>query len=171
MTVDYTKTASEIIRNFLWSELKTYNLLNPNDYIADGFDIPLVPIIPAQQVPEFNNLIGDNPYIVYDVQVDSYEPDQWWTCQENIMFSIISTDYMKIVSITNAIIDIFRRMDDSAKTINTWQQYPLLFKFYNFSINSASYPTPFTEEGGRQIGQIEVVYRYSRDLDANGRFV
>jgi hypothetical protein len=168
---DYSKTSSAVVRNYLWDQLKSYNLLNADDYIADGFDVPLIPIIPAQQVPEFNNLIGDKPYIVYDVEVNAYEPDQWWTCQENIMFSIISTDYMKIVSITNAIIDIFRRMDESAVDINNWQQHPLLFKFYNFSINFASYPAPFTEEGGRQIGQIEVVYRYSRDLSSNGRFL
>ena len=171
MTVDYTKLAISEIRNYLWTKLKEYNLLDPNDYIADGFDIPLVPIIPSQQVPEFNNLIGDKPYIVYDFSVEDYGDDQWWICQESALFSIVSTDYLLISAITNAMVDIFRRMDESARDLNTSIGASNLFKFHTFKLNMASAPAPFTEEGGRQIGQIEIMYKYSRNLDSNGRFL
>lgn len=171
MTVNYSKSASFEIRSFLWEKLKEYNLLDENDYIADGFTNPLIPIIPSQQVPEFNNLIGDKPYIVYDIAVENYEPDAWWVCQESMLFSIVSTDYLKIFSITNAMIDLFRRMDDSAKDLNIFLGVDDTFKFYNLTVNMASAPSPFEEEGGRQIGQIEIMYRYSRNLDSGGRFL
>ena len=171
MTVDYTKTAISEIRTYLWDLLKDYNLLDPNDYIADGFDTPLIPIIPSQQVPEFNNLVGDKPYIVYDFSIENYEPDQWWICQESALFSIVSRDYTKIVAITNAMVDIFRRMDESARDLNTVITASNLFRFYNFTVNMASAPAPFMEEGGRQIGQIEIMYKYSRNTNSGGRFI
>lgn len=166
---NYADSAVTKVRDFLWDNLVNDNILDVNDYIADGFKKPIIPIIPAQQAPETNNLIGNETYIVYDFDVSSYG-DQWWVCGETVLFSIISNEYGKIIEITNYMIDLFRRLDNVAKEINASLAPDSKFKFYYVSIQSATSPSPYTEEGGRQIGQVEIKYEYSR-LISNGRFL
>ncbi len=167
---DYTKTAVGEVRDFLWTNLKEDNILNKNDYIADGFIVPLIPIIPTQQVPEFNNLMSGKPYIVYDFEISQYTED-YWICEENIIFSIVSPDYGKIVQIMNYLVDLFRRMDDTAKNVNAGLADDSKFQFYYFYINNAVSPEAAEEEGGNQIGYIDVTYKYSRQIGSNGRFL
>ena len=90
MTVDYTKVAVYDVRSVLWSELQAANLLDPTDYYADGFIDPLIPIIPAQQIPEFNNLLPGKTYIVYDV-VQRNVGVGWWMSEETLTLDIVST--------------------------------------------------------------------------------
>lgn len=165
---NYADSAISKIRDFLWSNLVNDEILNPNDYIADGFLKPIVPIIPTQQVPELNNLIGNQTYIVYDFDISSYS-DQWWICEETALFSIISNDFSKIIEIINYMVDLFRRLDDVGKEINAALPNGTKFKFYYVSLDSATSPSPYMEEGGRQIGQVGIRYEYSRLL-TNGRF-
>lgn len=170
MTVNYTDTAQGRIRSFLWNELTTNKILNENDYIADGFDIPLIPIIPVQQIPEFNNLIGDKPYLVYTFDNVNYSDTMWWVCHERLAFSIISADYNKIIQISNFMVDLFRRMDESATDINNFQN-DSKFKFFMFAVTSITSPEPFEQEGGRQMASLELDFKYSRELDSNGRYL
>lgn len=170
MTVDYTSTAFGQIRNYTWDKLKTAGILDYNDYIADGFIEPLVPIIPVQQVPEFNNLVGNSPYIIYDYDTSSYS-DEWWICEETIKFYVVSNDFSKIIQISQFLIDVFRRMDTSASELNAWQGDSGNFKFYTFSLVNASSPAPQDEEGGRVMSEIQISYKYSRFLDSNGNFI
>jgi hypothetical protein len=166
---DYTKTAVGEVRAFLWENLKADNILNENEYIADGFIHPLVPIIPAQQVPEFNNLISGKPYIVYDFEVGAYDSD-YWICEENLILYIISTDYGKSVQILNYLIDLFRRMDDTARDVNSSLNSDT-FKFHYFYVNRMESPLPMEEEGGNQISTADISYKYSRRIGSNGRFL
>lgn len=168
---NYADTAFGTIRLFLWDKLKEAGILSANDYIADGFIIPLVPIIPVQQVPEFNSLVGDKPYIIYDYDINSYD-EQWWICEEKLVFTIVSSSFEKIVEITQFMVDLFRRMDESAKTLTEWQDLSTSkFKFFTFILSGAQSPTPYEEEGGRQMGEVSITYKYSRELDENNRFV
>lgn len=166
---DYKDTAFGAIRSFMWEKLQDYSILDSNDYIADGFIEPLIPIIPVQQVPEFNNLIGNSPYIVYSYDTMTYS-DEWWICEEVITFNVVSNEFSKIVEISQFLVDLFRRMDSTAVDINGWQASTSKFKFFTFTLNSASSPAPYSEEGGRVMSQIEISYKYSRVLDSNGRF-
>ena len=166
---DYKDTAFGAIRSFMWEALQTASILDPNDYIADGFIEPLVPIIPVQQVPEFNNLVGNSPYIIYSYDTMSYS-DEWWICEESITFNIVSNEFSKIIEISQFLIDLFRRMDSTAVDINAWQLSTSKFRFYTFSLANASSPVPYVEEGGRVMSQVEISYKYSRVLDSNGRF-
>ena len=169
MTVDYNDTAFGKIRSYTWAKLTEAGILSEYDYIADGFIEPLLPIIPVQQVPEFNNLVGDKPYIIYDYDLVSYS-DDWFVCQETISFTIVSSNFSKIIQISQLLIDLYRRMDESARDLNIWQGANTNFKFFTFTLKDASSPTPFEEEGGRQMSQINITYKYSRILDASGRF-
>jgi hypothetical protein len=170
MAVDYTDTALSKVRLYLWEKFQSAGLLTASDYVADGFINPLVPIIPVQQVPEFNNLIGNKSYLIYDYDTSSYS-DDWWVCEETVTFSVISSSFGEIVQMTQFMVDLFRRMDQTAKDINAWMGGNTNFKFFTFSLTSASSPTPYPEEGGRQMADIQITYRYSRILDSNGRFI
>ena len=167
---DYTKTAIAEIRDFMWDSLQTDGILNKNDYIADGFPIPLVPIIPSQQVPEFNNLMSGKPYIVYDFEINDYNAD-YWICEETLMLSINSHNYNKIVEIITYLVDLFRRMDDAAKDMNSFKAESSPFKYHYFYINNAQSPSAAEEEGGLYTGFLDISFKYSREIMSNGRFL
>lgn len=167
---DYTKNARSVLNAFLWQELKNNGILDENNYRPDGFIKSLVPIIPIQETPEFNNLLGNEPYIIYDYEVEGYG-DQWWICEEKMLYSIVSNSVSKISEITEFMIDLFRRVDNSGQDIQIFNPDSDKVKFYSISLNSASAPTPFEQEGGRMIGSVEIAYKYSRILNQYGRFL
>ena len=167
---DYKKTSISEIRDYLWNEIKDAGILNRDDYLADGFIIPLNPIIPAQEIPEFNNLIPGKTYIVYDYEINSYEPD-FWMCDENLILSIVCPDYNKSVEILNFLLDLFRRMDLTAKDMNLQLSSSSPFKFHYFYINNMQSPAPFEQEGGNQVSLIDISYKYSRLIGSDGRFL
>ena len=167
---DYTKTAVGEIRNFLWSEAQDSGVLDRNDYIADNFIIPLNPIIPAQEVPEFNNLMSGKTYVVYDFEVNAYDPD-FWICEENLILSVVCPSYNKSVEIINFLTDLFRRMDLTAKDLNGQLSETSPFKFHYFYINQVQSPAPVDEEGGNHISLVDISYKYSRLIGSDGRFI
>lgn len=166
---DYKENARGIINSFLWDQLKSANILSASDYRPDGFTKSLVPIIPSQELPEFNNLLPDSTYVVYDFEVEGYD-DEWWICEESILYSIISPSYSKILEVTEFMIDLFRRIDDSGYDIQMFNPKTNVVKFYSVSLSSANSPTPFETEGGRMIGSVQISYKYSRILNGQGRF-
>ena len=166
---DYTKNARTVINGFLWESLNEEEILFADDYRPDGFTKALVPIVPIQEIPEFNNLLTDKTYITYDYEVEGYG-DRWWICEERMLYTIISTNISKISEVTEFMIDLFRRLDDSGKDIQLYNPQDEKIKFYSIGLSSASAPAPFDQEGGRMSGSVEIFYKYSRILDGAGRF-
>jgi len=166
---DYTQNARTVLNSFLWSELQSEGILKSKNYRPDGSTKALVPIVPVQELPEFNNLISDQPYILYDYEVEGYG-DQWWICEERMLYSIVGTSISKISEITEFMIDLFRRLDDSGKDVQLSNSKDDILRFYSIGLQSATAPTPFESEGGRMIGTVEITYKYSRILDDSGRF-
>lgn len=170
MTVDYTKVAVYDVRSVLWSELQAANLLDPTDYYADGFIDPLIPIIPAQQIPEFNNLLPGKTYIVYDV-VQRNVGVGWWMSEETLTLDIVSTSAPQIQTMINFITDVFRRYDQSAREINLQISSTSPFKFHFFRLESADPVQAFASEGGFMNGLISITYAYTRELNSStGRY-
>ena len=118
---DYTQIAAYDIRDFMWAQLQAAGIFNANDYLADGFNIPMVPIIPAQQVPEFNNQLPGKPYITYNV-VQKHYGNQWWISEESFIMEIVSRNAKQIQTLTNFLIDLFRiiSLDWSRGFIGSW---------------------------------------------------
>jgi hypothetical protein len=166
---DYKKNARTAINGYLWQEITSSGILVPSDYNPDGFTNTLIPIIPSQQVPEFNNLLPNRTYLVYDYEVDGYS-DDWWVCHETMIYSIISPEYSKIVEVTEFIIDLFRRIDISGLEVQEYNQDKSILKFYSVSLESAASPAPSDLESGRASGTVEISYKYSRVVGNNGRF-
>jgi hypothetical protein len=168
MTI-YSNIASSQVRQYVWAKIKEAGLLDIQNYYADGFDDPLVPIIPSQQVPEFNNLLPGKTYMIYDYEVKPI-PVQWWMTEEGMSISVISQNYEKVNELTNFMQDLFRRYDESAKDVNDYLGGASAFIFHHLMVDSIFSPEPFSSEGDYQIGTISFSYSYSRKTQANGRF-
>jgi hypothetical protein len=166
---DYSQLAITDIRNYIWQKIQDAGLLDINDYYADGLSDPLIPIIPTQQVPEFNNLLPGRTYIVYDFEVKTI-PVQWWMTDEMLTLAIFSQNYDFINQISNLMNDLFRRYDESSKDINEYLAGDTLFMFHHTVVDRIFSPEPFKSEGDYQTGQIALSYSYSRKTEGNGRF-
>lgn len=168
MTV-YAKVASSQIRSYIWSKIAEAKILDIQNYYADGFDAPLIPIIPSQQVPEFNNLLPGQTYLIYEFEVKTV-PVQWWMTEEMMTISVMSQNFEDVNEITNLLHDLFRRYDESAKDINDFLGGTSNFIFHHTLIDSIVSAEPYSSEGNYQIGSISFSYSYSRKTGANGRF-
>lgn len=165
----YDSVASADIRKYIWSAIQEAELLDSNDYYADGIIDPLVPIIPTQQVPEFNNLLPGKTYMIYDFEVKTV-PVQWWMTEESFTLTVISQNYEVLNQITNLIHDLFRRYDESASDLNSYFSGNSNFIYHHTMIDSIMSPEPFGSEGDYQMASVIFTYNYSRKTEGNGRF-
>jgi hypothetical protein len=178
MTVDYSRVAATDIRNVLWAQLQSYGILKASDYTpngTNGLNTPLNPIIPSQQVPEFNNLLPGKAYITYDIVQRNYGT-QWWMSSESMVMQIISRNNAQILTITNFLTDFVRRYDLSAEDINAYAEtVNSPFKFLYCRLESANPVQPFQDEGGFMSGDFSFMYVYTRSVDEGpnytGRYI
>jgi hypothetical protein len=178
MTVDYSRVAATDIRNVLWAQLQSYGILDPNDYVTDelnGLTSPLCPIIPSQQVPEFNNLLAGKTYITYDIIQRNFGT-QWWMSQESMVMQIVSRNNLQILKIANFLTDFVRRYELTAADINAYvENVSSPFKFLYCRLEAANPIQPFQDEGGFMSGDFSFMYVYTRSVDEGpnytGRYV
>jgi len=166
---NYNSQASADIRKYIWYSIKEADLLNENDYYVDNMADPLVPIVPAQQVPEFNNSLPGRTYMLYDFDLKQV-PVQWWMSEESFTLTVISQNYEVINQITSLIQDLFRRYDESAVDLNIYLEGNTDFIYHHIMIDSVFSPEPFGTEGDYQVGSVVFSYNYSRKTDSKGRF-
>lgn len=166
---NYKLDAMFELRKYLWDKLKEYNIFDQEDYWADNLNESIVPIIPIQQSPEMNQFLSGKKHIVYDKIGLSYE-DNWLICNEQILFTVYTTDLSELVEIRNFMTDEFRRMDDSARDVNKWDNLSDKFKFHSIFIADISPTKPSEELQGFLATDIVLEVKYSRITDSNGRF-
>jgi hypothetical protein len=156
------------IRKHLWQELLSNNIIDQNAYYSDNLGESIIPIIPVQQAPEMNQFLSGKTHIVYDKIGSTYE-DNWMICCEKISFTIYSVDFAEINIIRNMMIDVFRRMDDSARDLNRSRSTDKLI-FHNTLILEMSPTEPSTELAGFLAADVILEVKYSRTVGQNGRF-
>jgi hypothetical protein len=168
MTVDYKIDAMFELRKFLWEELKLAGIFKSKDYYSDNINSEIIPIIPVQQVPEIDQFLNGKKHIVYDKIGMSFE-DIWLIACEKVLFTIYSTDIMDVYEIRNLIMDLFRRMDDSAKDLNKSRQTNKII-FHSVHVVETSPIEPSMELKGLMSTDIILEVKYSRTTDSRGRF-
>jgi hypothetical protein len=156
------------IRKHLWQELLSNNIIDQNAYYSDNLGESIIPIIPVQQAPEMNQFLSGKTHIVYDKIGSTYE-DNWMICCEKISFTIYSVDFAEINIIRNMMVDVFRRMDDSARDLNMSKSTDKLI-FHNTLILEMSPTEPSTELAGFLAADVILEVKYSRTIGQNGRF-
>ena len=168
MTVDYKIDAMFELRKFLWTQLKLAGLFDQEDYYSDNLGSEIIPIIPVQQLPEMDQFLNGKKHIVYDKIGLSYE-ENWLICCEKVLFTIYSTDITEIYEIRNLMTDLFRRMDESAKDVNSLKTTNKLI-FHNVMIVETTPIEPSLELQGFLSTDVILEVKYSRVTDSLGRF-
>jgi hypothetical protein len=148
----------------------TLGIFDQDDYYSDSLGDVIIPIIPVQQPAELNQFLSGKKHIVYDKIGMSYE-ENWMICTEQVLFTIYSIDYSDINEIRNFMVDLFRRMDDSAKDINYWDDLSDKFKFFTIYISDISPTAPSQELQGFLSADIVLEVKFARILDKDGRYL
>lgn len=170
MTVNYKEDMMFDIRRYLWDTLTNLGIFESTDYYSDNLAMDLVPIIPVQQAPELNQFLSGKKHIVYDKIGMSFE-DNWAISCEQILFTIYATDVSEINEIRNVMVDLFRRMDDSARDANLYAGISHKFKFFSIFIADISPTMPSEELAGFLSADVVLEVKYARHLDGLGRFL
>lgn len=168
MTVDYKIDAMFELRKFLWNQLKQYDIFNQEDYYSDNLGSEIIPIMPVQQLPEMDQFLNGKKHIVYDKIGMSYE-ENWLICCEKVLFTLYSTDITEIYEMRNLMVDLFRRMDESAKDVNASKATDKLI-FHSIHVVETSPIDPSTEIQGFLSTDVILEVKYSRVTDGVGRF-
>ena len=168
MTIDYNIDAMYEIRRHLWEELVSSKLFKASNYYIDSTGTEIIPIIPVQQQAEFNQFLNGKPHIVYDKTGLSYE-ENWMICCEKLLFTIYSTDVSEINAIRNLMLDVFRRMDLSAKDLNKSKDTNKII-FYNTLVLEITPTEPSMELQGFLSTDVIIEVKYARVTDRLGRF-
>lgn len=170
MTADYTKLAVYDVNAFLWQKLQDAGLFDDNDYYVDSFGTNLTPIIPAQQIPEFNNLLPGKTYFVYDYDVKP-TVESFWITEEVITYTLFSQSYDKLNQIMNFMQDTFRRYDETAKDIKIYLAESSPFDYHFLYTDRIVSPQHFQNEGGFMMGEVDICISYARRIDSGKRFL
>lgn len=170
MTVNYSLDSAIEIRKYLWDQLLTIGIFDEEDYYSDNLNSTINPIIPIQQSPEMNQFLSGKKHIVYDKVSMTYD-SLWMICTEQILFTIYTISVNEINQIRNFMVDLFRRMDDSAAGINRWADVSDKFKFHSIYISDISATGPSDEMQGFLSTDVILEVKYSRMIDSDGRFL
>jgi hypothetical protein len=170
MTTNYKADAIFEVRKYLWDALVNLMVFDEEDYYADNLNQTIVPIIPIQQSPEMDQFLNGKKHIIYDKISMSYDTN-WLICNEQFLFTIYATDYAEINEIRNVMVDLFRRMDESAHDVNMLESLSDLFKFHSIYIADISPTVPSDEIKGFLSADIVLDVKYSRITDSVGRFL
>ena len=177
---NYSLNAAGAVRDFLWSKLSTTDsnvksgqkMFEPSDYQIDllsGTEFTMIPIIPSQQDALLDGALADRNHIIYDYVVDGYE-DNRMICRDSMMFTIYSKSYAEIAEVQNLMLDLFRRMDDSARDLNKFKTESKL-KFHSIHVVEISPISPSEELQGFLSADIILEVKYARITGPDGRFL
>jgi hypothetical protein len=170
MTANYKLDALSEIRKYLWGQMVTLGIFDQDEYYSDALGDVIIPIIPVQQPAELNQFLSGKKHIVYDKIGMSYE-ENWMICTEQVLFTIYSIEYSDINEIRNFMVDLFRRMDDSARDINYWDGLSDKFKFFTIYISDISPTAPSEELQGFLSADVVLEVKFARILDQDGRYL
>lgn len=164
----YSKSATHELNRWLWRELLKEFPDYFSPYITAGNPaLGLVPIIPSQQVPQFTDIIGGAPFIVYSY-IKNGVAERFWMNSEQASYIIYDNNEERLRSIFNFMVELLQRVDWSAQEANDYLK-PSKFDFKSISLLSATGPEPYQSEGGRQAAMINVNISYTQDIDQTGR--
>ena len=157
------------LKKYIWDALVNLEIFDPEDYYSDNISSNVVvAIIPVQQSPELAQFLSGKKHIVFDKISTTYDTN-WLICQEQFLYTIYATDFAEINQIRNVFIDLFRRMDESARDVN-YSDISDLIKFHTIYISDISPTSPSDEIKGFYATDIILEAKYSRITDETGRF-
>ncbi len=163
----YDLAGTHVLNKFVWSRLQKEFNLSINNY--EG----LIPVVPSQQIPVFNNLQSGNPFIVYTYINSGYDTE-FWAGLEQVTYTIYGDIENQLRAMSNFLVDLLKRYDITALEINDFiangpvDSDDQKFDFKYTEVVSAVSPEPFESENGRQATSVAVRLCYTHLLDQFG---
>jgi hypothetical protein len=164
---DYLKSGVHVLNAWLWTKLDNF-VWNEVDRAFAFYDSSgLIPIIPAQEEPEFVNAAQSAPFIVYNYIVTSKTGNQFYMMGDRISYVIYDSDESRLRAIFNYLNDLLYREDWTAQDINS-AGVDGQFNALRVTHVNAFGPDAYDDEGGRRSAVVNVVFEYAREMDDRG---
>lgn len=166
---DYRSNGVHKLNKYLWAHLKDFQYDGVNyafaEYRGVTPEIALEPIIPTQQIPEFTDIAGGAPFIVYNFRENP--KGDFWLSRETCSYVVYDPNEDRLRAIKNFITDLFKRWDWSAQAVNSYLDTNNItgFEFKEIHVFTATGPNTTSDEGGRQTANIVLSYVYAVDND------
>ena len=168
MTTSYNRIPAYDVIAYLWNELQEAEILDATDYYVDDFETELIPIVPVQDLPQMRNYLGDKAYLVYEVLSLPVVGGNWFIKQEQLLFTVYSPSFGKLVEICTLAEDALNRLAETGDDITKYMNSEFTFHCFETEYDISG---PTDSEGGRMYADIVVTYEYTRDLAQTGRYL
>lgn len=171
---DYRMVGAHQINKWLWSLLKDFQYKSGqkafSGYVDSGNSagLAIVPIVPGHQWAQLNDMTnGKFPFIVYNYAMSTYA-SEWWLCREQCAYIIYDSDEERLRAIHAYMIDLLKRFDWTARSINDSSVTASNFDFKYVSLISATGPddTGVTTELSLPGSMVVVGYEYTTDTNS-----
>ena len=157
------------LRSYIWAVLKAEE---PQTWIESNYG-GLVPIVPLNEEPELNEFPG--PRIIYEYALQE-RGDMYYRGRGSMTFAIRDNNYRRLTRTMNIIDEALSRQDESAHDVNDYLDRMAAstvndfnVSFGNIRLSFAESGTPETEEGGPQVGVVNVTFSYFTEFVINTR--
>lgn len=170
---NYKPIGAHQVNKWLWSQLKNFEY-KPGvkafkDYKDSGntSGFPVVPIIPGVQSTAFSDMTGNrSPFIVYNYITSGYTTE-WWLCREQCAYIIYDSDEERLISILHYMSDLLKRMDWTARNINSSGLTDPRFDMKYVQLTSSAGPDDYqvTTELSLRGAMLVINYEYTVDMD------
>lgn len=156
-------TPAFALRNYIWAVLKANEPTTWDESKYGG----LVPIVPLNEEPELGEFPG--PRIIYEYSL-SNRGTEYYRGRGAMTFAVRDSNYRRLTRTMNIIDEALGRQDDSARDVNDYldrldSQVGFNLSFGNIFLSFAESGTPETEEGGPQVGVVNVSFTYFTEYD------
>lgn len=162
----YDLSAVHVYNKFLWAKIK-----EEFPYMIETNYKGLIPVIPTNQVPVFNDLPSGHPFVVYTYSDAGYDLE-FYAAVQQITYVVYSDKEAQLRNLGNFIVDISRRWDWTAEEVNDF--IPTItnksgdvddhkFDFKYVRVVSTIGPEPADTENGRQATAIVLRVCYTID--------
>lgn len=171
MTTQYKRTAAYDVINYLWARLTATGVLDETDYFIEEFGTEVVPIIPVQNQPEFANILGELPYLVYEYILKPSFTDNIFTAEESLIFTIYCPDQGRIMEIFRVISEAFRALDESAKRLQASPTTSGKYFFNWTTVDGFELSGESDSESGRGTGEAVITYSFGELMNYDGTLI
>lgn len=171
MTVsNYNLVGTYELNKWIWSKLQTFDWKTGErafkDYTGAGGTVNLIPMIQGGQVPDFTNLAGGPPFIVFNYSTGG--GIHWECTYEQTAYLIWDSNSARLRAVQNYMADLLKRFEWTAAEVNDFLGTTTPFDFKYTNVTTVTSPDPALTEMGRQKGLVVVAHEYTRDMDQRG---
>lgn len=176
VSAEYSLSGAHVLNRWVWEKLRIDFANDFKKYLTQPTSTTpnpaygLVPIIPSQQLPEFTNISGGAPFMIYNYSIEG--GTQVWEGRDQVGYVIYDDDEARLRRIHNYMVQLLKRMDWTAADVNSFIARSTITSFKEFDIKwvqvtNAAGPQPFESEDGRHGALIMCTVSYTRDLIGN----